>query len=128
MVAFKNNRGNSIFGAIWEFIDFTMSEKESETANLEEQIISSEVIHIETDESQKNQDDVKHMQEINVDVITGTDTLLQEESIADSTPKDRRHQDDINQQGSENSMIISSSDVGNSTATGETLETISIGI
>nr|XP_021330251.1 IQ and ubiquitin-like domain-containing protein isoform X1 [Danio rerio] len=92
-----------------------MSEKESETVNLEEQKMSSEAIQIETEEADEDQD-VEHTQEISVEVITNPDTLLIEENSAEPTSEDQRQQDDINKQGSEN-KIISSSDVGNSTAT-----------
>lgn len=66
-----------------------MSEQESETEPAEQRM-SQEVIQTETD--------------------------LHEE---DDDAEDQRRQNDRNQQGGETNQIISSSDVGNSTATGE---------
>lgn len=46
--------------------------------------------------------------------------VIQTQTEDDYDAEDQRRQNDINQQGGETNKIISSSDVGNSTATGET--------
>lgn len=93
-----------------------MSEPESETESPEataEQSMSREVIQTETE---VHEDDDESTHEIKEDVCTATDVLLQEENLTELN----KDQDDITQQGSESNRTLSSSDVGSSTATGET--------
>ncbi len=95
-----------------------MSEPESETVSPEascaaEQSMSREDIQTETE---VHEDDDESTHEIKVDVCTATDMLLQEENLTELN----KNQDDITQQGSESNQTLSSSDVGSSTATGET--------
>lgn len=97
-----------------------MSEPESETVSPEascaaEQSMSREVIQTET-EVHEDDDDDESTHEIKVDVCTATDVLLQEENLTELN----KDPDDITQQGSESNQTLSSSDVGSSTATGET--------
>ncbi len=95
-----------------------MLEPEYETESPEascaaEQSLSREVIQTETE---VHEDDEESTHEIKVDACTATDVLLQEEHLTELN----KAQDDITQQGSESIGTLSSSDVGSSTATGET--------
>ncbi len=95
-----------------------MLEPENETESPEascaaEQSLSREVIQTETE---VHEDDEESTHDIKVDVCTATDVLLQEEHLTELN----KDQDDITQQGSESIGTLSSSDVGSSTATGET--------
>lgn len=101
-----------------------MSEPESETVSPEAsfgamlQVTQTET-QVREDDDDDGDGDAESTHEFKVDVCTATDMLLKEENIKE-LHKDQRDQDDINKQGSESNQTLSSSDVGSSTATGET--------
>lgn len=71
------------------------------------------------DVNQTEDEDVDDDPHITFNVCTSTEMVLQEESIAYATSQATRYE--INKHGSEANKMGSSSEVGNSTATGETI-------
>ncbi|XP_051546399.1 IQ and ubiquitin-like domain-containing protein isoform X2 [Myxocyprinus asiaticus] len=95
-----------------------MSEQEIERVSPEPscfavQIPTQDVNQTES-EFWEDADDAEYKQEIKVELCTSTDMTLQKEN---SETLEQETQDDVNPHGSERNKIISSKDVGNSTAT-----------
>lgn len=91
-----------------------MSENESEHNSPEPERPAVRVPTQDVNQTEnEDQEDVDEDQDIIFNVYTSTDMILQEENIADA------NRYEINPHGSK-TKIISSSEVGNSTATGET--------
>lgn len=101
---------------LWWRESLVMSEQESEYDSPEPERRAVRVPTQDDNQTENGDQDVDEDQDITFNVFTSTDMILQEENIADATSQANRYE--INPRESD-TKIISSSEVGNSTATGE---------